>query len=199
MLALFTLTIQALDPSDVSAAKDVLRQIQQIEGNLTIHLRELTRFAQGFRVLTENDKKVKARIKYLQNIGTIRDHMPRVVEVPLAGPTSGPPYVIAIPSGFSRYLPRSALEFSNSGQHPVKRIMFDSIDEPSCFVATFSISFVLQDGGSVELKPLAMSEIESGIDFPKHILFQKMIITPITNRGNATHHCFPGFRASGSR
>jgi hypothetical protein len=201
MFSSLIMIISSLGPGDVGDAKIALRQIQQIRGNLTRHLVQLNRFAESFRVLTEDDKKIKAKIKFLQNAGKVQRHDFSLTEVPMDGPQSGPPYVASIPNGFSRFFLRSSsdFEFRPRKRIPGKKMTFDPPSQLSCLVTTFSISFQLPDGGTVDLNSLTLGdrEIREGIEYPANVLFQQMIIKPITNRGNETHNCFPGFHLYG--
>jgi hypothetical protein len=201
MLALFVFLAVSLDPSNISDAKIALRRIQLVRANLTRHLADLTRFAKHFGILAENDKKIKAKIKFLQNARKIQPHSFRLTEVPFDPPQSGTLYVAAIPSSFSRLLLRSSpdLEFIPRKEIPVKKIVFEPPPQISCLVTNFSISFRLREGGTLDFKGLTLGpeQIRGGIEYPINIMFQQMTIKPSANRGNETHNCFPGFRLYG--
>jgi hypothetical protein len=184
----FVAAASCLTANDVTLeqAKAYLDGLGKLDRDISFHVREVDRIAQRFAFLSENDKKIRARIKYLENVGKVRrapskHRTPDIVIRPISR------------SVFSRAPPRQ-FSFINRNKAPVRVFEFRSTSERECNFNDFIARFRLAEEGQIEVRWLRLNGSNSAylkIPLPTAIAFSEMILIASTNYGDGQKFCPP--------
>jgi hypothetical protein len=167
-------------------AKAHLDELEKVDRDISVHLRKVDRIAQKFSFLSQNDKKIMARIKYLENVGKVRQ----------ARPEHETPDIVSKPisrSVFSRAPPRE-FSFTNRNKAPVKVFEFRFTNERECNFREFTARFHLAEGGQIEVKHLMLNNSNSAslrILLPTAIAFSEVTLIASANYGDPQKFCPP--------
>jgi hypothetical protein len=188
MIVWWVATALCLNARQISLkrAKAYLNNLEKLDHNISVHSREVDRIAQKFAFLSQNDKKIRARLKYLENVGKVcqdteEPKTPDIITKEVSRST------------FSRAPPKE-FAFINRNKAPVRVFEFRTTKEQDCNFNEFTARFHLAEDGQIEVKHLKLNNSNSAslqVPLPTAVAFSELILVASTNYGDLEKFCPP--------
>lgn len=181
-----------------SQTDELLMDLDNIDFNLRRHLDRIAGPISSSDFILKYNPKLRSKLMFMKNIDKVKNVKLAELDLPS---TELVTHVIQINSIIGRFLGKKA-EFRVCVTEPAIAVSIAVYGgNETCSLKEFNVRIDNQKNAPMNVGQfrLAVSEEWQVFKFPNPVLFECMVIDPVSNYGNETHYCLPEVTVRGDR